>query len=75
MPTRRRSSTSFTAGSVTDTPSTTISPASIATSRLMQRKTVDLPLPEGPMMQHTSPGSTASEMSESTTFVPNAFFT
>ena len=41
----------------------------------MQRKTVDLPLPDGPMMQQTSPGSTARLMSLRTSFEPNALRT
>src|ERR1700693_5510463 len=75
MPTRRRRSTSLTFGSVTERPSTTTSPPSIGASRLMQRSTVDLPLPEGPMMQQTSPGSTARLISLRTSFEPNALRT
>src|SRR5215468_7603290 len=38
----------------------------------MQRSAVDLPDPDGPMTQMTSPLSTVSEKSSSTTWVPNA---
>ncbi len=40
----------------------------------MQRSSVDLPPPEGPMMATTSPGLTASEMSRRTSSSPKLFF-
>ena len=39
----------------------------------MQRSSVDLPAPDGPMMQTTSPRGTDSETSVSTSSRPNDF--
>ena len=39
----------------------------------MQRRSVDLPPPEGPMMASTSPAFTVSEISFRTSLSPNAF--
>ena len=44
-----------TSGSVSSTPSTTTVPAVGSSSRLTQRSSVDLPDPDGPMTQTTSP--------------------
>jgi hypothetical protein len=47
------------------TPSRRITPASGSTRRLMQRSSVDLPAPEGPMMNTASAPSTRSETDRS----------
>src|SRR3546814_5283084 len=52
-------------------PSTVIEPPSIGVSALMQRMKVDLPEPEGPMTQTTSPFISSSEMPFSTWRLPN----
>src|SRR3546814_20978396 len=46
-------------------------PLSIGVSALMQRMKVDLPEPDGPMMQTTSPFISSSEMPLSTSRLPN----
>ena len=46
-------------------------PAVGCSSRFRQRRNVDLPEPEGPMMTTFSPGLTCSEMSSSTRWSPN----
>ena len=46
------------------------SPASRRSSSVMQRKSVDLPPPDGPMIATTSPGVTSSVMSLSTWLSP-----
>ena len=61
MPTLRRSASLSSFGSLTSWPSTRIEPRSIGTSALMQRRSVDLPEPDGPMTQITSPFITSSE--------------
>ncbi len=71
MPTLRRSASLSSFGSLTSCPSTVIEPESIGTSALTQRSSVDLPEPEGPMMQITSPFITSSEMPLSTSSAPN----
>ena len=53
IPILRRSSFTFTFSAVSVWPSTTISPCSTRSSRLMQRSSVDLPEPEAPIMQTT----------------------
>ena len=53
IPILRRSSFTFTFSAVTVCPSTTISPCSTRSSRLMQRRSVDLPEPEAPIRQTT----------------------
>ena len=60
---------------MTSTPSTRIEPLSIGTSALMQRSSVDLPDPDGPMTQTVSPRATVRETSRSTTRLPNRFST
>src|SRR5699024_2574499 len=45
-------------------------PAVGVSSRLMQRNRVDLPEPDAPMTQVTSPGLTVKSTSRSTTWVP-----
>ena len=47
-------------GSHMSVPSTMISPDVGVSSRLMQRIRVDLPVPEGPIMEMTSPSSTVA---------------
>src|SRR5215831_10937794 len=71
MPTLRRSLSLSSLGSLTSWPSTRIDPESIGTSALMQRSRVDLPAPDGPMMQITSPFMTSIEMPLMTVVAPN----
>src|SRR3546814_12472383 len=71
MPTLRRSVSLSSFGSFTSCPSTVIEPPSIGVSALMQRMKVDLPEPEGPMTQTTSPFISSSEMPFSTWRLPN----
>src|ERR1700730_14140140 len=52
-------------------PSTVISPASYDTRPFTQRSSVDLPEPEGPITQTTSPWLTSSEIPSSTRLLPN----
>ena len=67
---RRRSLTSS-FGSRRERPSTSISPESTASSRLMQRSSVLLPDPDGPITTTTCPRSTRMETSLSTRSGPN----
>ena len=60
--------------SVMSTPPMTISPPSASSSRFRQRRRVDLPLPEGPMMTTTSPSRTSRLMSLSTSSCLKDFF-
>ena len=55
------------------TPSTKTLPPLISSMRLRQRNMVDLPEPEGPMTQTTSPWLTVKSMDLSTTFSPYCF--
>ena len=71
MPTFLRNSSLSSRGSLTSCPSTVIEPESIGFSALTQRMSVDLPEPEGPMMQITSPFITSKEMPFSTSRSPN----
>ena len=71
MPTFLRSASLSSFGSFTSWPSTVIEPLSIGTSALMQRSSVDLPEPDGPMMQTTSPFITSNETPLSTSSAPN----
>ncbi len=52
-------------------PSTKIRPDVGCSSRLTQRSSVDLPEPEGPITQTTSPVSTWKSMPLSTSWSPN----
>src|ERR1700674_2504256 len=52
-------------------PSTVISPASYDSSPFTQRSSVDLPEPDGPITQTTSPWLTSSEIPSSTRLLPN----
>src|SRR5438552_12798394 len=52
-------------------PSTVISPASYDSRPFTQRSSVDLPEPEGPITQTTSPWLTSSEIPSSTRLLPN----
>ena len=61
MPTFLRNSSLLSFGSLTSCPSTVIEPESIGFSALMQRMRVDLPEPDGPMMQITSPFITSND--------------
>ncbi len=54
MPMRRRIAFTSTPGAVISSPSTTMRPASIGSSRLTHRSSVDLPEPEAPIRQITS---------------------
>src|SRR4051812_24301030 len=71
MPTRRCSATSSSLVSLTSMPPTLIEPLSIGTSALTQRKSVDLPDPEGPIRQMISDLATDNEMPRSTGVAPN----
>src|SRR5512139_3053535 len=51
-----------------------MSPPSTCSSRLMQRRSVDLPEPEGPRMAMTSPRETSSEMPRSTSCLPKCLW-
>src|SRR5579885_2501216 len=75
MPTLRRSASLSSAGSFTSMPSILMEPLETGTSALTQRSRVDLPEPEGPMMQTVLPRATEKEMSRSTTRSPNRFST
>ena len=70
MPTLRRSASLSSFGSLTSCPSTRIEPRSIGTSALTQRKSVDFPEPDGPMMQITSPFMTSIVIPLSTSTPP-----
>ena len=50
---------------------TRIEPLSIGIRPLMQRRIVDLPEPDGPMMHTTSPFATSNDMPFSTGTAPN----
>ncbi len=69
-PVRRRSRT----GSVraTSSPSISTRPPVGSTSRLIIRRVVDLPQPEGPTRASTSPGST-TRLSDPTATVPSGY--
>ena len=54
IPIRRRIALRSTLRAVISTPPTTIRPAWIGSSRLMQRSSVDLPEPDAPIRQTTS---------------------
>ena len=75
MPTLRRRASLSSFGSFTSWPSTRIEPRSIGTSALTQRNSVDLPEPDGPMMQITSPCITSIETPLSTVSAPNVLCT
>jgi hypothetical protein len=74
MPIFVRSRSMSTSGSVSSTPLTTILPPFGSSSRFTQRSSVDLPEPDGPMMQTTSPRSTLRSMFLRTSSGPNDFF-
>src|SRR3954468_5857962 len=59
-----------TSARVMSVPSTITTPLVGSSSRLQQRSSVDLPAPEGPMMQTRSPCATARSMPFSTSRVP-----
>src|ERR1041385_6633218 len=75
MPTLRRSASLSSFGSFTSCPSTVIDPLSIGTSALTQRSSVDLPEPDGPMMQITCRFITSIVMPLSTSLPPNVLCT
>ena len=58
MPIRLRTSRLSTRGSEISRPSKRMTPSSISSSRLRQRSRVDLPDPDEPIRQTTSPGAT-----------------
>ena len=70
MPTFLRSSSLSSSGSLTSMPSTVIEPCWMSFSALMQRISVDLPEPDGPMTQMHSPFMTSSETPFSTSRSP-----
>src|SRR6266545_3306580 len=71
MPTSRLTSSIFLRSSVNSMPSTTTRPRCQLSIRLMQRKSVDLPLPDGPQMTMRSPRITLRSTSRSTWNSPN----
>src|SRR5437870_2814451 len=71
----RRSAFTSTLPFVIVWPSTTIRPLSTRSSRLMQRRSVDLPEPDAPINATTECSSTARSMSCRTTVSPNRFET
>ena len=71
MPMRLRTAFMSTPAAVIPTPSTTIRPASIGSSRFTQRSRVDFPDPEAPIRQITSCSATARSMPRSTSSLPN----
>ena len=62
IPIRRRIRLTSTPLAVISSPSTTIRPASIGSRRLMQRRSVDLPLPDEPIRQTTSCSASSRSM-------------
>src|ERR1700681_2577077 len=75
MPTWLRIAASSPPLAVSRLPSTTTVPSCTASRPLMQRISVLLPEPDGPITTTTSPVATARSMSASTWFVPNHFWT
>ena len=75
MPTRARSFGRLVFGSLTEMPSTMISPFWKGSSALTALISVDLPDPDGPQTTITSPFSTFVEQSVSTWKVPYHFDT
>src|ERR1700719_3145050 len=61
----------FRASRSTRWPSTVISPESYDSRPFTQRSSVDLPEPDGPITQTTSPWLTSSEIPSSTRLLPN----
>src|SRR5689334_16662069 len=62
MPIRRRTASTSTRGSVISASPSQMSPSSTCSNRLRQRSRVDLPEPEAPMRQTTSPSETSRSM-------------
>src|SRR5437870_1213459 len=75
MPTRLRRRFTSVLISWTAIPSTTRVPLSIGSSRLIVRRSVLLPEPDGPMITSTSPSRTASVMPRSTCSAPKCLWT
>ena len=75
MPTSDRSWASALPSAGSGTPSISIRPESIDSSRLMVRHSVDLPEPDGPSTMHTWPDGTSSWMFFSTCKAPKCFST
>src|SRR5581483_236162 len=75
IPILRRSAFMSTLPFVTSWPSTTISPSSTRSSRLMQRNSVDLPEPEAPMRQTTLCSFTSRSTRRRTSRSPKRFVT
>src|ERR1700761_1160704 len=71
MPTRVRSLSTSVPGPVISSLPIHIRPDCGSSSRLMQRKSVDFPEPEGPMMHVVTDAGTVSETSCSTVWLPN----
>jgi len=66
MPSRRRTATGATDGSVITDPSSSTSPSSISSSRSMQRSSVDLPDPDAPIRAIAACSGTARSIPRST---------
>ncbi len=71
IPIPRRTSLASTPRAVMSAPPTTIRPASIGSSRSMQRSSVDLPEPDAPIRHTTSCSATRQSIPRSTSFLPN----
>ena len=71
IPIPRRTLFTSTPGAVISSPSTTMRPSSIGSSRLTQRSSVDFPEPEAPIRQTTSCSSTSRSIPRSTSALPN----
>ena len=71
IPIRRRIALTSTLRAVISSPPTTIRPASIGSSRLTQRSSVDLPEPDAPIRQTTSCSATSRSIPRSTSSLPN----
>ncbi len=71
----RRATFASKPGAEMSVPSSTISPSSIGSRRLMHRNRVLLPEPDAPMNATTLPRGTSSETPRSTSFLPNALWT
>ena len=74
MPMCWRTLSRSTFGSVRSNSSTTTLPPVMSSSLFRQRRNVDLPEPDGPMTQTTSPWLIVVSMPLSTTSSPNDFF-
>ena len=71
IPMRRRTPLTSTPRAVISSPCSTIRPASIGSSRLMHRSSVDLPEPDAPMRQTTSCWASSRSIPRRTSSLPN----